>query len=256
MRFEKWQALGNDYAIVEEDALPFELTPERVRALCAPHTGVGSDGVLLLSAAAERGFAAELRIFNPDGSEAELSGNGVREAVLYLRRNGWVDATPSRSRPPPARCARGSPVRPRAPWTWAARASPRPRTSRREREDGRGDAVRRRTRAAASSSCRSATRSARSRWVRSSRSSTWAARAADRAARAVPEPHQRLVLAPPLRHRDPGADLRARRGGDDVVGHRGHRGGRRGGAGVGSTARSRSSSTAASSRWRSARTCT
>jgi diaminopimelate epimerase len=91
VRFEKWQALGNDYAIVEERELPFELTPERVRALCAPHTGIGADGILLLSETDERGFVAEIRIFNPDGSEAELSGNGVREAVLYLRRNGWTD---------------------------------------------------------------------------------------------------------------------------------------------------------------------
>ena len=91
MRFEKWQALGNDYAIVEQKELPFELTPARVRVLCAPHTGVGSDGVLLLSESDERGFVAELRIFNPDGSEAELSGNGVREAVMYLRRHGWTE---------------------------------------------------------------------------------------------------------------------------------------------------------------------
>ncbi len=91
MRFEKWQALGNDYAIVDETELPFPLTPGRIRALCAPHTGIGSDGVLLLSRDDDPGFAASLRIFNPDGSEAELSGNGVREAVLYLRRNGWVD---------------------------------------------------------------------------------------------------------------------------------------------------------------------
>ena len=91
MRFEKWQALGNDYAIVEQKELPFELTPARVRVLCAPHTGVGSDGVLLLSESDERGFVAELRIFNPDGSEAELSGNGAREAILYLRRAGWTD---------------------------------------------------------------------------------------------------------------------------------------------------------------------
>jgi diaminopimelate epimerase len=92
MRFEKWQALGNDYVIVEQGELPFELTPERVRRLCAPHTGVGSDGVLLLSEPDERGYVARLRIFNPDGSEAELSGNGAREAVLYLRRNGWTDS--------------------------------------------------------------------------------------------------------------------------------------------------------------------
>ncbi len=91
MRFEKWQALGNDYAIVEDSALPFELTPSRIEAFCAPHTGVGADGILLLSKPSERGFVADLRIFNPDGSEAELSGNGVREAVMYLRRAGWTD---------------------------------------------------------------------------------------------------------------------------------------------------------------------
>jgi diaminopimelate epimerase len=91
VRFEKWQALGNDYAIAEERELPFELTPARVRALCAPHTGVGSDGLLVLSPSAERGLVAELRIYNPDGSEAELSGNGVRQAVMYLRRNGWTE---------------------------------------------------------------------------------------------------------------------------------------------------------------------
>ena len=90
MRFEKWQSLGNDYAIVEERELPFELSAERIRALCARHTGVGSDGLLLLSESDERGFVADLRIFNPDGSEAELSGNGVRQAVMYLRRNGWT----------------------------------------------------------------------------------------------------------------------------------------------------------------------
>jgi diaminopimelate epimerase len=93
MRFEKWQALGNDYVIVEHDALPFALSPERVRALCAPHTGVGADGVLELSRSDEPGFVASLRIFNPDGSEAELSGNGAREAILYLRRAGWTDAS-------------------------------------------------------------------------------------------------------------------------------------------------------------------
>jgi len=91
MRFEKWQALGNDYVIVEERELPFELTPARIRLICAPHTGIGSDGVLLLAEPAERGFVAHLRIFNPDGSEAELSGNGAREAILYLRQRGWVD---------------------------------------------------------------------------------------------------------------------------------------------------------------------
>jgi diaminopimelate epimerase len=92
MRFEKWQALGNDYIVVEREALPWELTGERIRRICEPHFGVGSDGILLLSPPADERHVAELRIFNPDGSEAELSGNGAREAVLYLRAAGWTDA--------------------------------------------------------------------------------------------------------------------------------------------------------------------
>ena len=91
MRFEKWQTLGNDYVIVEHAALPFELTGARVQALCAAHTGIGADGVLELSRTDEPGFVASLRIFNPDGSEAELSGNGAREAIVYLHRAGWTD---------------------------------------------------------------------------------------------------------------------------------------------------------------------
>jgi diaminopimelate epimerase len=92
VRFEKWQALGNDYIVIERDELPWELTPERVAALCAPHFGCHSDGILLLAPSSDPAHVAELRIFNPDGSEAELSGNGAREAVLYLRRAGWTDA--------------------------------------------------------------------------------------------------------------------------------------------------------------------
>jgi diaminopimelate epimerase len=92
MRAEKWQALGNDYLIVDERDLALVLSPDRVRALCDHHTGAGADGVLLLAPPDEQGFVARLRIFNPDGSEAELSGNGAREAIMYLRRNGWTDA--------------------------------------------------------------------------------------------------------------------------------------------------------------------
>jgi diaminopimelate epimerase len=92
VKFEKWQALGNDYLIVERDELPWELTAPRVQLLCDQHFGIGSDGVLLLAPSADPEFVAELRIFNPDGSEAELSGNGAREAILYLRRHGWTDA--------------------------------------------------------------------------------------------------------------------------------------------------------------------
>ena len=91
-KFEKWQALGNDYVIVEADELPWELTPARVRRLCHRHLGIGADGVLLLAPADRPGPVARLRIFNPDGSEAELSGNGARQAVMYLRHSGWADA--------------------------------------------------------------------------------------------------------------------------------------------------------------------
>lgn len=93
MRFEKWQALGNDYLVVERDRLPFPLTPARVERLCHRHLGLGSDGILELAPADEPGFVARLRIFNPDGSEAELSGNGAREAIMYLRRSGWTNQT-------------------------------------------------------------------------------------------------------------------------------------------------------------------
>jgi diaminopimelate epimerase len=91
MRFEKWQALGNDYLIFERGALPWDLTPERIRKLCESHTGVGADGILLLSEPDDPRFLARLEIFNPDGSEAELSGNGARQAALYLSRSNWAN---------------------------------------------------------------------------------------------------------------------------------------------------------------------
>jgi diaminopimelate epimerase len=93
MRFEKWQALGNDYVILEAGALPWELSPDRVGTICDPHFGLGADGVLLMSHGEAEGVAAELRIFNPDGSEAELSGNGARQAALYAYRHGWATET-------------------------------------------------------------------------------------------------------------------------------------------------------------------
>jgi diaminopimelate epimerase len=86
VEFEKWQALGNDYVILEAERLPFELTSARIQAMCATHTGIGADGVLLLSEAEP----PRMRVFNPDGSEAEVSGNGARQAILYLYRHGYT----------------------------------------------------------------------------------------------------------------------------------------------------------------------
>jgi diaminopimelate epimerase len=88
MRFEKWQGLGNDYLILEAANLPWPITGARIRRICDPHTGVGSDGILLLDESDDPESVARLRIFNPDGSEAALSGNGARQAIMYLRHRG------------------------------------------------------------------------------------------------------------------------------------------------------------------------
>jgi diaminopimelate epimerase len=91
VEFEKWQALGNDYLIVEAVALPWKLTAARIKRICEPHRGVGADGILLLDRGEDPRYVASMRIFNPDGSESELSGNGSREAIMYLRRRGHTD---------------------------------------------------------------------------------------------------------------------------------------------------------------------
>ncbi|MGA1213524.1 MAG: diaminopimelate epimerase, partial [Solirubrobacterales bacterium] len=88
MKFEKWQALGNDYLIVEADDLPAAPSQERIRLICDRNFGLGGDGVILVEEPVGSDAVAALRIFNPDGSEAELSGNGAREAIMYLRRRG------------------------------------------------------------------------------------------------------------------------------------------------------------------------
>src|SRR5512144_1237608 len=81
MRFEKWHALGNAYLLVERDEAG-ELTPARVRRLCDEATGIGSHGVLEISTGADgRG---DVVVWNPDGSVAEMSGNGVRIAARWL----------------------------------------------------------------------------------------------------------------------------------------------------------------------------
>ncbi len=87
MKFLKWHGLGNDYLLVERAELAFPLTPERVRKLCDYHFGVGSDGIVEVTSA--NGDRAEVVIWNPDGSTAELSGNGTRIAARWLaRRSG------------------------------------------------------------------------------------------------------------------------------------------------------------------------
>ena len=80
--FFKGHGLGNDYLALETEGLPFDLTPPAVRLLCDRHLGVGSDGIL--AAVPAEGADFGVRIFNPDGSEAEKSGNGLRIFAAYL----------------------------------------------------------------------------------------------------------------------------------------------------------------------------
>ena len=80
--FFKGHGLGNDYIVVDPEELDFKLTPARIRALCDRHLGVGGDGLLALAPSAKAHFG--LRIFNPDGGEAEKSGNGLRIFGRYL----------------------------------------------------------------------------------------------------------------------------------------------------------------------------
>jgi diaminopimelate epimerase len=89
MKLSKWQALGNDYLLVEQAELTQPLTPDRVRQLCDYHYGVGSDG--LLEIVFVDGARAEVRIWNPDGSTAELSGNGVRIVAAWLARRSGAE---------------------------------------------------------------------------------------------------------------------------------------------------------------------
>ena len=87
MKFHKYQAIGNDYLVIE--GATEQLTSSLVRRICDRHFGLGSDGILLGGQApAGRGF--DLRIFNPDGSEAEKSGNGIRIFARYLWDSGLV----------------------------------------------------------------------------------------------------------------------------------------------------------------------
>jgi diaminopimelate epimerase len=88
MRFSKWHALGNSYLVVESADLQAPLDPDRVRRACDPHTGIGSDGLLELTSV--DGAEAQVVIWNPDGSQAEISGNGARIAALWLARRAGV----------------------------------------------------------------------------------------------------------------------------------------------------------------------
>jgi len=92
VRFAKWHGLGNAYLLLERKDAGAPLDAARVTRLCDPHVGVGADGVV--EVVAVDGPRAEVVIWNPDGSTAELSGNGTRIAARWLaRQSGASEVT-------------------------------------------------------------------------------------------------------------------------------------------------------------------
>lgn len=89
--FVRSHGLGNDYLVMDPARLGFELTPEFIRLICHRNLGVGSDGILVVHKNAKANFA--VRIFNPDGSEAEKSGNGLRIFSKFLYDHGYTNET-------------------------------------------------------------------------------------------------------------------------------------------------------------------
>src|SRR3954454_170329 len=91
--FVRGHGLGNDYLVVDGDRFGLEKTPARIVTICDRHTRVGSDGILE-RVPAPAGFDAAVRIYNPDGSEAEKSGNGTRIYAKFCFDHGY--ATPEK----------------------------------------------------------------------------------------------------------------------------------------------------------------
>lgn len=87
--FVKSHGLGNDYIVIDPNNISFELSPEAIKLICHRNYGVGSDGILLLTKSDKADFG--LRILNPDGSEAEKSGNGIRIFAKFLFDHGYTD---------------------------------------------------------------------------------------------------------------------------------------------------------------------
>ena len=80
IQFHKYSGNGNDFVVLDHPT--YEVTSELVKSLCSRHFGVGADGVLVLTSA--EGVDGRMQIFNADGGEAEMCGNGIRCLVTYL----------------------------------------------------------------------------------------------------------------------------------------------------------------------------
>jgi diaminopimelate epimerase len=93
MKFSKYHALGNDYLVLNPEDLAGDLNDSQIRLICHRNYGVGSDGILLGPLPSDNCDFA-LRIYNPDGSEAEKSGNGLRIFARYIWDQGLVKDAP------------------------------------------------------------------------------------------------------------------------------------------------------------------
>jgi diaminopimelate epimerase len=87
--FVRSHGLGNDYVVLDQANISFELTPESIKLICHRNYGIGSDGILLLVKSTKADFG--LAIFNPDGTPAEKSGNGLRIFAKFLYEHGYTD---------------------------------------------------------------------------------------------------------------------------------------------------------------------
>ncbi len=88
MDFYKYHALGNDYIIIDPQKTYIQLTPERIALICHRNYGIGSDGILYGPHFDDHRIS--FQVFNPDGSEAEVSGNGLRIFSRYLVNSNYV----------------------------------------------------------------------------------------------------------------------------------------------------------------------
>src|SRR3990172_1851890 len=87
-KFVKSHGLGNDYIVLDRSNISFELNPDVIKLICHRNYGIGSDGILLLVPSNKADFG--LKIFNPDGSSAEKSGNGLRIFAKFLYEHGYT----------------------------------------------------------------------------------------------------------------------------------------------------------------------
>jgi diaminopimelate epimerase len=89
VHFRKYHGLGNDYLVIDPNVHDVDLMPDTICLICDRNFGIGADGILY--GPFKSGGNLSLRIFNPDGSEAEKSGNGLRVFAKYLFENKYVD---------------------------------------------------------------------------------------------------------------------------------------------------------------------